>query len=124
MGGAKGQYECIFAFIREDYSEDLTQISVPVLVMNGEADQIVPYATSGPSAVELVQRGALKAYPGFPHGMPTTTQTSSMRTCWHSSSPDRSSQNWASDARPLLINASGSGTDCLCSPKQRLVFTC
>jgi non-heme chloroperoxidase len=45
---------------------------VPVLVMNGDADQIVPYATSGPRAVKLVQNGTLKTYAGFPHGMPTT----------------------------------------------------
>ena len=40
--------------------------------MNGDADQIVPYATSGPRAVEIVQNGTLKTYAGFPHGMPTT----------------------------------------------------
>jgi pimeloyl-ACP methyl ester carboxylesterase len=45
MGGAKGQYECIFAFIREDYTDDLKSISVPVLVMHGEADRIVPCPT-------------------------------------------------------------------------------
>jgi non-heme chloroperoxidase len=72
MGGAKGQYDCVSAFIREDYSGDLKQIGVPVLVMHGEADQIVPYATAAPRAVELVQNGTLKKYPGFPHGMPTT----------------------------------------------------
>jgi non-heme chloroperoxidase len=32
----------------------------------------VPFHTSGPRAVELVQNGTLKTYPGFPHGMPTT----------------------------------------------------
>jgi non-heme chloroperoxidase len=72
MGGAKGHYECISGFIQEDYSEDLKKIRVPALLMNGEADQIVPCATSGPRAVELVQNGTLKTYPGFPHGMPTT----------------------------------------------------
>ena len=71
MGSAKGHYECITGFIREDYSADLKKISVPVLLMNGEADQIVPCATSGPRAVELVQQGTLKTSPGFPHGMPT-----------------------------------------------------
>jgi non-heme chloroperoxidase len=40
--------------------------------MNGDADQIVPYATSGPCAVKLVQNGTLKTYAGYPHGMPTT----------------------------------------------------
>ena len=47
-------------------------ITVPVLAMNGDADQIVLYATSGPRAVELVKSGALKTYAGFPHGVPTT----------------------------------------------------
>jgi non-heme chloroperoxidase len=40
--------------------------------MHGDADQIVPYATSGPRAVEIVQNGTLKTYAGFPHGMPVT----------------------------------------------------
>ena len=72
MGSAKGQWDCISEFIREVYSDDLKKISVPVLLMNGEADQIVPCATSGPRAVEIVQNGTLKTYAGFPHGMPTT----------------------------------------------------
>ena len=72
MGGAKGQYECISEFIRQDYSEDLKKISVPVLAMNGDGDQVVPHDTSGPRAVKLVKNGTLKTYPGFPHGMLTT----------------------------------------------------
>jgi non-heme chloroperoxidase len=71
-GGAKGQYDCVTAFIREDYTDDLKKITVPVLAMNGDGDQIVPHDTSGPRAVKLVQNGTLKTYPGFPHGMPTT----------------------------------------------------
>jgi non-heme chloroperoxidase len=38
----------------------------------GEADQVVPYATCGPRAIELLKNGTQKSYPGFPHGMPTT----------------------------------------------------
>jgi non-heme chloroperoxidase len=45
---------------------------VPVLVMHGDDDQIVPYKDSAPLSVELVQNGTLKTYEGFPHGMPTT----------------------------------------------------
>jgi non-heme chloroperoxidase len=71
-GGAKGQYDCVSAFISQDYSEDLKKISVPVLVMHSKADQIVPYATSGPRAAKLLANGTLKTYEGFPHGMPTT----------------------------------------------------
>ncbi len=72
MGGAKAHYDGIVAFSQTDFSEDLKKISVPVLVMHGDDDQIVPYADSGPLSAELVQHGTLKTYSGFPHGMPTT----------------------------------------------------
>jgi non-heme chloroperoxidase len=72
MGGAKAHYDGIVAFSQTDFTEDLKKISVPVLVMHGDDDQIVPYADSGPLSAELVQNGTLKTYPGFPHGMPTT----------------------------------------------------
>jgi pimeloyl-ACP methyl ester carboxylesterase len=49
-----------------------SKISVPVLAMNGDADQVVPHDTSGPRAVKLVKNGTLKTYPGYPHGMLTT----------------------------------------------------
>ncbi len=72
MGGAKAHYDGIVAFSQTDFTEDLKKITVPVLVMHGDDDQIVPYADSGPLSAELVQNGTLKTYPGFPHGMPTT----------------------------------------------------
>ncbi len=72
MGGAKAHYDGIVAFSQTDFTEDLKKITVPVLVMHGDDDQIVPYADSGPLSAKLVQNGALKTYHGFPHGMPTT----------------------------------------------------
>ena len=71
-GGAKAHYDGIVAFSQTDFTEDLRGITVPVLVMHGEDDQIVPYADSGPLSAKLVKNGTLKSYPGFPHGMPTT----------------------------------------------------
>ncbi len=72
LGGAKGQYDCVSEFISQDWTEDLKKITVPVLAMNGDGDQVVPHDSSGPRAVKLVQNGTLKTYPGFPHGMLTT----------------------------------------------------
>ena len=72
IGGAKAHYDGIVAFSQTDFTEDLKGISVPVLVMHGDDDQIVPYADSGPLSAKLVQHGTLKTYHGFPHGMPTT----------------------------------------------------
>lgn len=72
MGGAKAHYDGIVAFSQTDFTEDLKQITVPVLVMHGDDDQIVPYADSAPLSAQLLQNGTLKTYKGFPHGMPTT----------------------------------------------------
>src|SRR6266536_2614302 len=72
MGGAKAHYDGIVAFSQTDFTQDLKKITVPVLVMHGDDDQIVPYADSGPLSARLVQNGTLKTYKGFPHGMPTT----------------------------------------------------
>jgi carbonic anhydrase len=55
-----------------EVTADLKKITVPVLVMHGDDDQIVPYADSGPLSARLLPNGTLKTYPGFPHGMPTT----------------------------------------------------
>jgi len=72
MGGAKAHYDGIVAFSQTDFTEDLKKITVPVLVMHGDDDQIVPYADSAPLSAKLLKHGTLKTYKGFPHGMPTT----------------------------------------------------
>jgi non-heme chloroperoxidase len=72
MGDAKAHYDGIVAFSQTDFTEDLQRITVPVLVMHGDDDQIVPYADAGPLSAKLVKNGILKTYTGFPHGMPTT----------------------------------------------------
>ena len=72
MGGAKAHYDGIVAFSQTDFTDDLKKITVPVLVMHSEDDQIVPYVAAGPLSAKLLKNGTLKTYKGFPHGMPTT----------------------------------------------------
>jgi non-heme chloroperoxidase len=72
MGGAKAHYDGIVAFSQTDFTEDLKKITVPVLVMHSEDDQIVPYVAAGPLSAKLLKNGTLKTYKDFPHGMPTT----------------------------------------------------
>ena len=72
MGGAKAHYDGIVAFSQTDFTEDLKKITVPVFVMHGDDDQIVPYADSAPLSSKLLKNGTLKTYKGFPHGMITT----------------------------------------------------
>ncbi|WP_346316874.1 alpha/beta hydrolase [Chitinophaga sp. YIM B06452] len=72
MGGAKAHYDCIKAFSETDFTEDLKSVDVPVLVMHGEDDQIVPFPLTGQKSIKLLKNGKLISYPGFPHGMPAT----------------------------------------------------
>jgi non-heme chloroperoxidase len=72
MGGIKAQYDCVKALSESVFYDDLAIINVPVLVMHGEDDQIAPFAATAAKSIKLLKHGTLKAYPGFPHGMPTT----------------------------------------------------
>lgn len=72
MGGIKAHYDCIKAFSETDFTEDLKKIDVPVLILHGDDDQIVPIADSALLSAELVKQGTLKVYKGLPHGMCTT----------------------------------------------------
>ncbi|MBK4216801.1 alpha/beta hydrolase [Paracoccus caeni] len=68
-GGAKAQYDSIKAFSETDFTEDLKAIQLPVLVMHGEDDQIVPIAASAHLAIDLLSNGTLKTYPDLSHGL-------------------------------------------------------
>jgi hypothetical protein len=90
MGGAKAHYDGIVAFAQTDFTGDLKKITVPVLVMHGDDDQIVPYAGSGPLSARLVQNGTLKTLQRIPprHAGHPGPRRSTL-TCWPSRSPDR-----------------------------------
>jgi non-heme chloroperoxidase len=72
LGGIKPQYDCVKAFSETDFTEDLKKIDVPVLLMHGDDDQIVPIKDAALKGIKLLKRGALKVYPGLPHGMCST----------------------------------------------------
>jgi non-heme chloroperoxidase len=71
-GAIKAQYDCIAAFSETDFTEDLKSIDVPVFLMHGDDDQVVPIANSALVGIKLLKHGTLKVYPGYPHGMATT----------------------------------------------------
>jgi len=69
MGGAKAHYDCIAAFSETDFTGDLKAVSLPVLLMHGEDDQVVPIEASARKAIELLPNGTLKTYSGLSHGL-------------------------------------------------------
>jgi len=72
MGGIDAHYEGIAAFGQTDFRPDLAKITVPVFVMHGDDDQIVPYKIAGPLTAKLLKNATFKTYKGLPHGMITT----------------------------------------------------
>jgi non-heme chloroperoxidase len=67
--GIKAALDCIRAFSETDFTQDLHQIDVPVLVAHGDDDQIVPFRDSAPKTADLLKDSTLKVYPGQPHGL-------------------------------------------------------
>lgn len=72
MGSALAHYEGVKAFSETDQTEDLRAITVPVLVLQGDDDQVVPYRDAALKQAELISNSTLKIYEGYPHGMLTT----------------------------------------------------
>ena len=72
IGGALAHYEGIKAFSETDQTEDLKAIDVPVHLMHGDDDQIVPIADASLKGIKLLKHGTLKVFEGYPHGMCTT----------------------------------------------------
>jgi non-heme chloroperoxidase len=69
LGSHKSQYDTIKAFSETDFTEDLRKIDIPVLILHGDDDQIVPIVASGLKSAKILKKATLKVYPGFPHGM-------------------------------------------------------
>jgi non-heme chloroperoxidase len=65
-------YDCIEAFSETDFTEDLKKMNIPTLILQGDADQIVPIDDASILSAKLVKGSVLKVIPGAPHGLCTT----------------------------------------------------
>lgn len=61
--------DCIDAFARTDFRDDLAKIDVPTLVLHGAGDEIVPFDVSGKRTAELVDGANLVVIDDGPHGI-------------------------------------------------------
>ncbi|KAF5039668.1 Non-heme chloroperoxidase [anaerobic digester metagenome] len=64
----RGTLDCVSAWLT-DFRSDLRSIDVPVLVIHGNADRIVPFIASGKRIPELVKGSRLVVVEGGPHGI-------------------------------------------------------
>ena len=65
----KSAYDSIKDFSETDYTEDLKKINIPVLVLHGDDDQVVPIEASGSKSANLLPQGKLKVYKGGSHAL-------------------------------------------------------
>jgi non-heme chloroperoxidase len=68
IASPKGTLDCIGAFGRTDFREDLAKVDVPTLVIHGDSDAIVPFEVSGKLAAELIDGAQLVVIKDAPHG--------------------------------------------------------
>ena len=68
----KGTLECIGAFGRTDFREDLEKFDVPTLIIHGDSDGIVPFEVSGRRSHETIPNSSLALIEGAPHGLNAT----------------------------------------------------
>ena len=68
----KGTLDCIDAFGRTDFRDDLAKIDVPALVIHGDSDAIVPFEVSGKRSHEAIANSSLVLIEGGPHGLNAT----------------------------------------------------
>jgi non-heme chloroperoxidase len=61
--------DCIDAFARTDFRDDLGKIDVPTLVVHGDGDEIVPIEVSGERTADTVTDAKLHVIEGGPHGI-------------------------------------------------------
>lgn len=70
MAGLKATYDCIKAFSETDFTEDLKNLKIALLILHGDDDQIVPIAASAYAMNKLAPKATLKVYPGGAHALP------------------------------------------------------
>lgn len=69
LASPKGTLDCISAFGRTDFRRDVESVSVPTLVIHGDADAIVPLEISGKRSAAAIAGSALVVIEGGPHGI-------------------------------------------------------
>jgi non-heme chloroperoxidase len=65
---AKGSLDCVQAW-GTDFRKDLRKISVPTLVIHGNADRILPIAATGARTCKAIKGSRMVVVEGGPHGV-------------------------------------------------------
>jgi pimeloyl-ACP methyl ester carboxylesterase len=72
IASPKGTLDCIAAFGRTDFRDDVAKVNVPTLVIHGDSDAIVPFEVSGRRSHEAIEGSSLVLIEGGPHAINAT----------------------------------------------------
>jgi non-heme chloroperoxidase len=67
-----GTQQCIVAFGTTDFRADLAKVTVPTLIVHGDADRIVPIDISGKKSHEAIRGSRYEVLKKAPHGFAAT----------------------------------------------------
>lgn len=65
---AKGTLDCVPSWLT-DFRNDLPRINVPILIVQGDADRILPLHSTGARLPKLIKDSRLVVIPGGPHAI-------------------------------------------------------
>ncbi|MGS2614138.1 alpha/beta fold hydrolase [Micromonospora sp. LZ34] len=68
---AKGMHDCVDAWLT-DFRGDVSRIDVPVLIVQGDKDAVLPYPKTGQRLQPMLPGSQLITLKGAPHGTPWT----------------------------------------------------
>ena len=69
LASPQATLECIAAFGRTDFREDVAAVTVPTLVIHGDSDAIVPFEVSGKRSAESLKDAQLHVVADGPHAI-------------------------------------------------------
>ena len=64
--------QCALAWAETDFRPEMKNVTVPTLIVHGDADNIVPIETAGKQAAEMIANNTYKVIEGAPHGLNIT----------------------------------------------------
>jgi non-heme chloroperoxidase len=65
----KATIDCVRSFSETDFRDELEMIKIPVLIIHGDADDIVPIKLSGDKTAKIISHATYKVYENAPHGL-------------------------------------------------------
>jgi non-heme chloroperoxidase len=69
VASPKATVDCVHAFSRTDFRDDLAKVTVPTLVIHGDSDNIVPIEVSGQRTAASIPGSVLVVLEEGPHGI-------------------------------------------------------